>query len=73
MIINKVGDMFLLLGISVMLMFSAGSLDIRIANLVAGPEAEMCNYTLGYSFLDLVAASLCLAAAAKSAQFGFHT
>lgn len=73
MIINKIGDMFLLLGTSIILMFSAGSLDIRIATIVAGPAAEEYNYVFGYSFLDLIAVSLCLAAAAKSAQFGFHT
>lgn len=73
MLINKIGDMFLLLATSIILMFSLGSSDIRIATLVAGPEAEGCKYVFGYTFLDLIAVSLCFAAAAKSAQFGFHT
>jgi len=73
MLINKIGDMFLLLATSVVLMFSIGSTDVRIANIVAGSEAENYSFIFGYNFLDLIAVSLCLAAAAKSAQFGFHT
>lgn len=73
-LINKIGDMFLIIAISFLAYYSGGATSITGgATEVIIELAEKGKFALGFSALDVIALSLILAAFVKSAQLFFHT
>jgi proton-translocating NADH-quinone oxidoreductase chain L len=72
-LINKIGDMFLIVAISHLAYFAKGSVNILTAPELAGDAAKEIFFAGGFSGADVIAFSLLLAAFVKSAQIFFHT
>jgi NADH-quinone oxidoreductase subunit L len=72
-LINKIGDMFLIFAIAVITAFSAGRTTISELPITFAAEASAIEVYAGLSALDLAALALVLAAFVKSAQIFFHT
>src|SRR3984957_19267886 len=72
-LINKIGDMFLVLGIGILTTFTAGSTNIATLPVTFTAEALASPFAMGLTSLDLVALCLVMAAFVKSAQLFFHT
>lgn len=74
MLINKVGDMFLILAAGLMINFSSGcSIHDIFPFTVIENASEVKLSSLGFTTLDIITISLVLAAFVKSAQIFFHT
>jgi NADH-quinone oxidoreductase subunit L len=71
-LVNKIGDMFLILAIAAMAHFSKGATNFSAVRAVVD-AAKSADFAFGASALDLMAVSLVLAAFVKSAQIFFHT
>lgn len=73
-LMNKIGDMFLLFAIVIMGYFAGGDMSITLAcdNLVQN-LADSNILIMGFTPLDFTAVLLTLAAFVKSAQLFFHT
>jgi len=72
MLINKIGDAFLILAISLVALFNKGSTNIALIPLLIS-SAQESSIFWGLTSLDLLAISILLAAFVKSAQLFFHT
>lgn len=72
-LVNKIGDMFLLLAIAIISYFSKGSTNIIVAPALAVEAANSSTFLAGFTALDVIGVSLALAAFVKSAQIFFHT
>lgn len=74
MLINKIGDLFLLGAAGYMCCFSNGSTTISEMSSTVASEAFATEFLFGtFSYADSIAVLLVLAAFVKSAQIGFHT
>lgn len=73
MLINKIGDMALIVAMSSIAYFAKGSVSIVGAAELACAGAGELRFAGGFSLADIVAFSLLLAAFVKSAQIFFHT
>jgi NADH-quinone oxidoreductase subunit L len=72
-LINKIGDMFLLFAIALVGHYTRGSMSyFTIPDGLVG-DASSTNYLPGFSNLDLICVAITLAAFVKSAQLFFHT
>lgn len=73
MLVNKIGDMFLILATMIIVHFTKGSTVIATAPFYTVAAAASIQIAHGFSALDLLAVSLVIAALVKSAQIFFHT
>jgi NADH:ubiquinone oxidoreductase subunit 5 (subunit L)/multisubunit Na+/H+ antiporter MnhA subunit len=72
-LINKIGDMFLIVAISFITYYSRGSSDISTSVYLFTQRAVDSLFFYHLTSLDVVAFFLALAAFVKSAQIFFHT
>jgi proton-translocating NADH-quinone oxidoreductase chain L len=72
MLINKIGDSFLILAISLVAHFNKGSTNIALVPLLTG-SALQSKIFFDLTTFDLLAVAILLAAFVKSAQLFFHT
>lgn len=73
-IVNRVGDLGLVLGIGA-LYFVFGTLEFKEIFILAPSKLQSCFFVWGYSFscIDVICFLLLIGAMGKSAQIGLHT
>lgn len=73
-LINKVGDIFLLFAVAMLCYFNNGEMSIFTASesLVMG-DFDLSYKLFGLNLIDFVSVLIVLAAFVKSAQLFFHT
>jgi proton-translocating NADH-quinone oxidoreductase chain L len=73
MLVNKIGDMALIVALSFLAYFAKGSVNILVAPELAAEAAMRARFPCGFTGVDVIAFALLLAAFVKSAQIFFHT
>jgi len=72
-LMNKIGDMALIVGISFLAYFAKGSVNVVSAADLICEDAMSVEFAGGFTVMDVIAFSFLLAAFVKSAQIFFHT